>query len=49
MADKLLFVLSDYKTYPTLMSSVTQCDMVRRKRMKNLQKLSPILDHTLVH
>ena len=49
MADKLLFVLSDSKTYPTFDVLGTQCDMVRSKAHENLQKLSPILDHTLVH
>src|SRR5947208_10985927 len=49
MADKLLFVLSYYKTYPTFAVLGTQCDMVRSKAHENLHKLSPIVDNTLVH
>src|SRR4249920_2889848 len=49
MADKLLFVLYYYKTYPTFDVLGTQCDMVRSKANENLQKLSPILYDTLVH
>jgi hypothetical protein len=49
MADKLLFVLYDYKTYPTCDVLGTQCDMVRSKAHANLHKLSPILYNTLVH
>jgi hypothetical protein len=49
MADKLLFVLSYYKTYPTFDVLGTQFDMVRSKGHENLHKLSPILYDTLVH
>ena len=49
MADKLLFVLSYYKTYPTFDVLGTQFDMVRSKAHANLHKLSPILYDTLVH
>jgi hypothetical protein len=49
MADKLLFVLSYYKTYPTFEVLGTQFDMVRSKAHANLHKLAPILYATLVH
>jgi len=49
MADKLMFVLYYYKTYPTFAVLGTQCDMVRSKAHENLHKLSPILYNTLVH
>jgi hypothetical protein len=49
MADKLLFVLYYYKTYPTFDVLGTQFDMVRSKAHENLHKLSPILYNTLVH
>jgi DDE superfamily endonuclease len=49
MAEKLLFVLYYYKTYPTFDVLGTQFDMVRSKAYENLQKLSPILYNTLVH
>ena len=49
MADKLLFVLSYSKTYPTFDVLGTPCDMVRSKAQENLHKLSPIFYHTLVH
>src|SRR6266702_8258819 len=49
MADKLLFVLSYYKTYPTFDVLGTQFDMVRSKAHENLHKLSPILYDTLVY
>src|SRR2546428_5115886 len=49
MAAKLLFVLYDYKTYPTFDVLGTQCDMARSKAHENLHKLSPILYNTLVH
>src|SRR5262245_55276909 len=49
MADKLLFVLYYYKTYPTFDVLGTQFDMVRSKAHANLHKLSPILYDTLVH
>jgi hypothetical protein len=48
MAAKLLFVLYDYKTYPTFDVLGTQVDMVRSKANANLHKLSPILYDTLV-
>jgi Helix-turn-helix of DDE superfamily endonuclease len=49
MAEKLLFVLYYYKTYPTFDVLGTQFDMVRSKAHENLHKLSPILYDTLVH
>jgi hypothetical protein len=49
MADKLLFVLYYYKTYPTFDVLGTQCEVARSKAHENLHKLSPILDDTLVH
>jgi Helix-turn-helix of DDE superfamily endonuclease len=49
MADKLLFVLYYYKTYPTFDVLGTQFNMVRSKAHENLHKLSPILYDTLVH
>jgi Helix-turn-helix of DDE superfamily endonuclease len=49
MADKLLFVLYYYKTYPTFDVLGTQFDMARSKAHENLHKLSPILYNTLVH
>jgi len=48
LADKLLFVLSYYKTYPTFDVLGTQCEMVRSKANENLHKLSPVLHATLV-
>jgi hypothetical protein len=49
MAEKLPFVLSDYKTYPTCEVLGTHCAMARSKAHENLHKLSPILYDTLVH
>jgi hypothetical protein len=49
MAEKLLFVLSYYKTYPTFDVLGTQFDMVRSKANENLHKLSPLLYDTLAH
>jgi hypothetical protein len=49
MAEKLLFVLYYYKTYPTFDVLGTQFEIVRSKAHENLHKLSPILDDTLVH
>ena len=49
IADKLRFVLSYDKTYPTFDVLGTPFDMVRSKAHENLPKLSPILDDTLVH
>ena len=49
MAEKLLFVLFSYKTYPTFDVLGTQFDMVRSKAHQHLHKLSPILYDTLVH
>ena len=49
MAEKLLFVLYYYKTYPTFDVLGTHFDMVRSKANENLHKLSPILYDTLVH
>ena len=48
MAEKLLFVLYDYKTSPTFDVLGTQFDMVRSKANEHLHKLSPILYDTLV-
>src|SRR5439155_8289896 len=48
IAEKLLFVLYYYKTYPTFDVLGTQFDMVRSKANENLHKLSPILYDTLV-
>jgi hypothetical protein len=47
-ADKLLFVLYYYKTYPTFDVLGTQFGMVRSKAHSNLYKLSPLLHKTLV-
>jgi hypothetical protein len=49
MVEKLPFVLSSYKTYPTLDVLGTQCARARSKAHENLPKLSPILYDTLVH
>lgn len=49
MADKLLFLLYYYKTYPTFDVLGAQFDMVRSKANENLHKLSPILYQTLVY
>lgn len=47
-ADKLLFVLYYYKTYPTFDVLGTQFGMVRSKANENLHRLSPVLHETLV-
>ena len=49
MAEKLLFVLYYYKTYPTFAVLGTPCDRGRSKAHENLHKLSPIVYDTLVH
>jgi Helix-turn-helix of DDE superfamily endonuclease len=49
MAEKLLFVLYYYKTYPTFDGLGTQCDMVRSQANETLHKLSPLCYDTLVH
>jgi hypothetical protein len=49
MAEKLLFVLYDYKTSPTFDVLGTQFEIVRSKAHANLHKLSPIVYDTLVH
>jgi hypothetical protein len=49
MADKLQFVLSYYKTYPTFDVLGTPFAMARSKAHENLHKLSPMLYDTLVH
>ena len=49
MADKLPFVLSYYKTYPSFDGLATPCAMARSKANENLHKLSPILYDTLGH
>ena len=48
MADKLLFTLYYYKTYPTFDVLGMQFEMARSKANENLHKLSPILYDTLV-
>jgi hypothetical protein len=48
LADKLLFVLYYYKTYPTFDVLGAQFDLARSKANENLHKLSPILHRTLV-
>jgi hypothetical protein len=48
IADKLLFLLYYYKTYPTFDALGTQFEMARSKANENLHKLSPILYDTLV-
>jgi hypothetical protein len=49
LAEKLLFVLSYYKTYPTCDVLGTQFDMVRSKANENLHKLSPLFYDTLIY
>jgi hypothetical protein len=49
MAEKLLFVLYYYQTYPTFDVLGTPLDLVRSKAHENLHKVSPIFDDTLVH
>ena len=49
MAEKLPFVLYDYKTYPPFDVLGTPFEMARSKAHENLHKLSPILYDTLVH
>ena len=49
MAEKLLFVLYYYKTYPPFDVLGSQFEMVRSKAHQHLHKLSPILYDTLVH
>ena len=49
MADKLLFALYYYKTYPTFDVLGTQFEVARSKAHANLPKLSPMLYDTLVH
>ena len=49
ITEKLLFVLSYYKTYPTFDVLGTQFDMARSKANEHLHKLSPILYDTLVY
>jgi hypothetical protein len=49
MAEKLQFVLSYYKTYPTFDVLGMQFAMARSKAHENLHTLSPILYDTLVH
>src|SRR6185295_17346795 len=48
LANKLLFVLYYYKTYPTFDVLGTQFEMARSKANENLHKLSPLLYDTLV-
>lgn len=47
-ADKLLFLLYYYKTYPTFDVLGTQFNMARSKANENLHRLSPVLYKTLV-
>ena len=49
IAEKRLFVLYYYKTYPTFDVLGTQLDMVRSKANENLHKLSPLFYDTLAH
>jgi DDE superfamily endonuclease len=49
MAEKLPFVLYDYKTYPPFDVLGQQFAMARSKANENLHKLSPMLYDTLVH
>lgn len=49
MAEKLQFVLSYYKTYPTFDGLGAQFDMARSKANENLPQFAPILSDTLVH
>jgi len=48
MSDKLIFILSYYKTYPTFDVLGSQFDIARSKAHVNVYKLSPILYETLV-
>jgi hypothetical protein len=48
MAEKRLFVLSYYKTYPTFDVLGPQCELGRAKANEHLPKRSPSLDDTLV-
>ena len=48
IVEKLQFVLSYYKTYPTFDVLGTQFAMARSKANENLHKLAPILYDTLV-
>jgi hypothetical protein len=48
MSDKLIFILSYYKTYPTFDVLGSQFDIARSKAHVNVHKLSPILYDTLV-
>jgi Helix-turn-helix of DDE superfamily endonuclease len=48
MAEKLQFVLSYYKTYPTFDGLAMQFGMARSKANAHLHKLSPMLYDTLV-
>jgi hypothetical protein len=48
LADKLLFVLYYYKSYPTFDVLGTQFDLARSKACTNLHLLSPLLHETLV-
>jgi len=47
MSDRLIFILSYYKTYPTFDVLASQFDMARSKAHINVHKLSPILYDTL--
>ena len=49
MVEKLQFVLSYYKTYPTFDVLGTPLAMARSRAHENLHKLSPMLYDTLVH
>lgn len=48
VADKLLFTLYYFKSYPTIDVLGTQFKMVRSKAHENLNKWSPVLYTTLV-
>jgi len=49
VADKLQFVLSYYKTYPTFDVLGAQFEMARSKANENLHKLSPVLYEKVFH
>lgn len=49
MSDKLLFILSYHKTYPTFDVLASQFDLARSKAHSNVHNLSPILYDTLVN
>jgi hypothetical protein len=48
LADKLYFILSYYKTYPTFDELGTRFDLARSKAHEQVSQLSPILHQTLL-